>query len=165
MRYRSGGGQSQGDTCVCNGRNWLRSAPFYRDCRYFLQKKKGLAQKPVDLFVAIPAPQHRVCMQTRNSCGGRQSGAVTPSLCVTPSCSPPSLRATAGSHELCQQVLSSTFWQHGWTGYEFTSVQHPAKNISHVPIEHCFLNLVSPWCENQPVSSRHSPRSQAEAVL
>lgn len=40
MRYRSGGGQSQGDTCVCNGRNWLRSAVLSRLQIFSAKKKK-----------------------------------------------------------------------------------------------------------------------------
>lgn len=90
--------------CVCSGRNWLYKAPFYRDCRYFcrIQFKKVLLGSMWTGGCSSPA---KLCVHAdKEQLHGRQSGAVTPSLCH-PSCSPP---CKAGSHELCQQLLNST---------------------------------------------------------
>lgn len=142
--YPSGGGQSQSDTSqlTASGMEGIGCAAprFYRDCRYFCRdsvqkkKKKGSAQKrsgPATACVHADKQQLR----------GRQAGAVTPSLCH-PSCSPPSLRAKAGSHELCQRVLKSPLPDSA--AGQAVSSQMPStppgrpKNISRVPTKHVF---------------------------
>lgn len=126
--------------CAWSGRNWLCNAPFYRDGRYFcrIQFQKVLLRSMWTGGFSSPA---KLCVHAdKEQLHGRQSGAVTPSLCQ-PSCSPPSLRAKQGPTNCASSFsvpLPDSMAGQAMSSQASSTPPGRPKNISHVPTRHGF---------------------------
>lgn len=144
MWYPSSGGQSQSDTSQLTAsvieEIGCMALRFIMIAEISVGFGAKMSCSEACRLVAIPAPQNRVCMQTRNSCTVANP-EQSPLLCVTP---PAALRRCVQSR--VPRSVPAGFQFHFPTAWldrpkssqvSSTPSGRP-KNISHVPIKHVF---------------------------